>query len=790
MTHITRSSVFTRAIAVAAAVAWSVVPFVASAAFGDTTTYVSRIYYGDGKDRLLAFFDFPEDIAADSSGNFYLADTFNHVVRKINSSGVVSTVAGTGSYGDVIGAAANAEFAYPRGVAVGSDGAVYVADSENGKIKKIKNGSVTTLVSGLNKPEAVAVNGSTLFFLDTGNNMLKKVSVNGGSVTTLSGSLSNPKKLAVSSDAHYAYIANAGTAQVKRVDLSTTAVTTTAGTGDVGADNGSCSEATFENVWGIHLVDDTVLYVSDGDGFSDTVRKIDLEGCTVETFASDFNMVSINFPRGLTSYDGALYVVATGIGIVQKYDLTDPNVNEKFAGANRFNVKSRKPVLVGNPKFMVLSNDKKTIYFSENNRIRSIRRGNLRRAPLIAGDVIDNYNKDDNDEYVGVEARFSDVASIALSRDGTRLFVVDRNNSRIKEVVIATKAMRYLTGAGRVNSTSGQTNDFADGDACPNEKDKDVAGCAYFDRPTGSALSPDGKYLYVADSGNDAIRRVVVRGPNKGKVTTIAGTGVTGFVDGEGGSAQFSAPVGVALNKKGTVLYVADRDNQRIRKIRLSDNRVSTYAGTGSNGYLDAVVDRAVLSYPEWITMGVDGHLYFGEVGSNRIRMIDRTLGVTKLVSGSGNRGFTNGSRMDTRFNNPKGLLALKKKVLVAELYNDVIRSITIEGDAPYTDPAPTVSSVVPQKIAKEWFTGNSASVEVRGTNFRNGATATLGSYAANMTYVNSSTVVVVDMPIADMPAGYYTIRIQNSDGQYDDIIRGLAVSENGVVPDVDYWPQ
>ncbi len=789
MFHTTRSNTIIRAVAVVAAVAWSVVPFVASAAFGDTNTYLSRIYYGDGKDRLLAFFDFPEDIAVDSSGNFYLADTFNHVIRKINTDGIVSTVAGTGSYGDVTGAVSKAEFAYPRGVAVGSDGALYVADSENGKIKKIKNGTVTTLVSGLNTPEAVAVNGSTLFFLDTGNNMLKKVSVNGGSVTTLSGSLSNPKKLAVSSDAKYAYIANAGTVQIKRVDLSTTAVTTTAGSGDVGADNGSCSEATFENVWGVHLVDDTVLYVSDGDGFSDTVRKIDLAGCTVETFASDFNMVSINFPRGLTSYDGVLYVVATGIGIVQKYDLADPNTNEKFAGANRFNVKSRKPVLVGNPKFMVLSNDKETIYYSENNRIRSVRRGNLRRSPLIAGDVIDNYNKDDEKEYVGSEARFSDVASIALSRDGNRLYVVDRNNNRIKEVVIATKAMRYLTGAGRVNSRSGQTNDFTDGAACPNERDADVAACAYFDRPTGSVLSPDGKYLYVADSGNDAVRRVVVRGPNKGAVTTVAGTGVTGFADGAGNSAQLSAPVGVALNKLGTVLYVADRDNHRIRKIRLSDNVVSTYAGTGSNGYLDAVVDRAVLSYPEWITLGVDGHLYFSEVGSNRIRMIDRSAGVTKLVSGSGNRGFTNGSRMDTRFNNPKGLLALKKKVLVAELYNDLIRSIDIQGEAPYTDPAPTVSAVVPTKIAKEWFTGNSASVEVRGTNFRNGATAMLGSYAANKTYVNSSTVVVVDMPIADMPAGYYTIRIQNSDGQYDDIIRGLAVSQNGVVPDVDYWP-
>ncbi len=763
-------------------------PLFAHAAFGDTTTYVSRVYYGDNKKAKNAYFDFFEDIAVTKKGGFVIADTYNNVIRRIKPKGKVKTVAGTGSYGDTIGKKGKAEFALPAGVAV-KDKNIYVADKENGKIKKIRKGKVKTLVEGLNNPEGVAIHNSTVYFLDTGNNALKKVSKKGGTVTTITSSLSDPKKLDITSNGKYAYVANAGTYQIKRVDLSSGAVNTVAGSGKEGKKNGSCSEAKFNQVWGVHVYDDDTLFVSDGDGFTDMVRKVDLTGCTVETFASDDNMASINFPRGLTTYDGKLYVAATGIGIIQWYNLDDPNENGLYAGKNRFNVKKKKPVLIGNPKFLVLSKNKKYIFFSENNRIRKIRRGKLKNSYLVAGSVVDNYNKNDNKSYVGNEARFSDVTSIALSKNGKKLYAVDRNNNRIREVVIKTKSVSYLTGAGEDNLRADENNGFGNGSACPNEKDKNVSGCAYFNRPTGSVLSKNGKYLYVADSGNNRIRKVVVKGKNKGKVTTIAGNGTAGYVDATGTDAQFNAPIGITRSKTGRVLYVADRDNHAIRKINLSNNKVTTYVGTGSNGYLDAKLDTAILSYPEWITRGKDGNLYFSEVGSHRIRMVDRSAGVTKLVSGSGERGFRNGRKDVAEFNNPRGLLGLKNKLLVAELYNDQIRSIDISSDAPYTDPAPAVSAVSPNAIAKEWFSGSTASVEVHGTNFRHGATAYIGSHEAVNTYIQSSTSLTIEMPISQMSSGYYTIRIENSDGQYDDIIRGLSVSHNGSVADRDFWP-
>lgn len=767
------------------------VPFSAFAAFGDTSTYFSKIYYGDGKDRLEALFDFPTDITTDGEGGFVIADQFNNVVRRVNANGVVSTVAGTGAYGDVIGTSTVAEFGLPKGVAVGDDGAVYVADTDNDKVKKIKGGTVSTIAEGLNGPEGVAVDGSNVYIADTGNNALKKVSTSGGTVTEISTSLSSPKKLSLTSDGKYAYIANDGSNQIKRVDVSSGIVTTIAGTGEEGAKNGSCAEATFENVYGVHLSDSSTLFVSDGDGFDDGVRKIDLDGCTVEQFAIDSAMLSINFPNGLTSHDGSLYVAATGIGIIEKYDLTDADVHETFAGANRFNVKEKKPALTGNPKVMVLSKNKKTIYYTENNRIRSLKRSNKKVSPLLVGSVVDNYNADDTVTYFGADGRFSDASGLVLSKDGKKLYVVDRNNNRIREVDIATGGVSYLTGAGLVNTNSTHDNGYADGVACPNEFEKAVSGCAYFNRPIDAVLSKDGHALYVSDSGNNRIRKVIVSGENKGKVTTVAGSGSAAHKDGIGTVASFNAPIGITRSKAGKFLLVVDRNNQVIRRVNTETKEVTTAAGkAGVNGYEDAIVDKAVFSYPERIARWKNNQYFVSEVGGSRIRLVDFKNGVTKLVAGSGTRGLKNGSRDVAKFNNPKGMLVVGEKLLVAELYNDLIRSISIAGTAPFTEVAPQPTSVAPATVPKEWFPSSNAYLEVYGTGFRYGATVYFGEHEAVKTYVHSSTRLVVEVPVPSMSAGYYTVRVKNTDGQTGDDFRGFALSQNGSTPVKDYFPE
>ncbi|MCW1929836.1 MAG: hypothetical protein KIH62_000805 [Candidatus Kerfeldbacteria bacterium] len=753
------------------------VPTVALAEYGDTTTFIGQPLYGHNVSRTAAIFDFPEDVAFSPSGYLYIADTFNHAIRKISPGGTVTTVAGNGGYGSKNGSVSKARFAYPRGIDV-TDTAIFIADSGNNAIRKIRGTKVKTIISGLNAPEDVQVFDTTLYILDTGNGKILKSNRKGGNLTTVTSDLSDPKKMDISSDGQYAYIANTGTYQVIRVNLSTGEKLVIAGTGSSGDVTGSCSTAKFNNLWGIYMADDNTLYVSDGNGFTDSIKKITLSGCTVETFASDNNMVSVNFPRGIDAKDGYMYVVSTGISIIQKYNLSDADDDVLYAGANRFNTKDADPLLTGNPKSMVLSLDKNWIYFSENNMIRKMAKKNPTSATLIAGNVIDNYAPNDTDTRYGAEARFSDPLSITLSLDGNFLYVVDRNNHRIRKVDIESGGVSYLTGAGEINST-GDDNGYADGERCPDTRELDVDGCAYFFRPAASVLSEDGNYLYVADAGNHAIRRVTVGESGYGDVVTIAGNGTAGFVNGTGTSATFNTPTGITMSNDGETLYVADRENHAIRAIDISSSEVTTLVGTGSAGYQDADFDHAVLSYPESLTMGANGKIYFSEVGSQRIRLINFTQGVTKLVAGSGTQGYRNSDRERAKFNNPKGLLKLKKKLLVAELYNDTIRSISTAGTEPYTDPAPVVTGLCSAStctVSKSWSTDGTLSITVEGSGFRYGAKGYAGNYEATV-YVSSENAVVFRMPMSSMPAGTYTVRIQNSDGQYDDLSNALVIT-------------
>ena len=140
---------------------------------------------------------------------------------------------------------------------------------------------------------------------------------------------------------------------------------------------------------------------------------------------------------------------------------------------------------------------------------------------------------------------------------GANLYVVDSNNHRISEIVISSGAVSTLAGSGNAA--------FADG----------TGTNASFYYPFG--ITTDGTNLYVADSSNKRIRKIVI---STGVVTTLAGSGSAGSEDGTGTSASFDGPGGIIFD--GINLYVADRNNNKIRKIVISTGVVTTLAGTVS----------------------------------------------------------------------------------------------------------------------------------------------------------------------------------------------------------------
>jgi len=198
-------------------------------------------FSGDGGPASQAQLNHPEGVAVDASGNLYIADTGNNRIRKISPDGIITTVAGTeiaGFSGDN-GPASQAQLNQPEGIAVDASGNLFIADTDNDRIREVSPDGVIVTIAGdegfsgdggpasqaqLNHPEGVAVDASgNLYIADTGNNRIRKISPN-GIITTVAGNgtpaiLNAPTGIAVSASGNL-YIADTGNNRIRVVDPS------------------------------------------------------------------------------------------------------------------------------------------------------------------------------------------------------------------------------------------------------------------------------------------------------------------------------------------------------------------------------------------------------------------------------------------------------------------------------------------------------------------------------------------------------------------------------------------
>jgi len=153
--------------------------------------------------------------------------------------------------------------------------------------------------------------------------------------------------------------------------------------------------------------------------------------------------------------------------------------------------------------------------------------------------------------------------------------------------------------------------------------------------PLGVATLPDGTVVFT-EQGNHRLCRY---DPATGNVTTLAGTGAAGFHDGPGGTAQCNHPRSLAVDGNGNVL-VAEWSNHRIRCFDTTTNNVSTLAGTGTTGFQDGPAGTAQFNNPSGLAIDGDGNVLVADVGNHRIRCLDRTSNNVATLTGTGTAGF------------------------------------------------------------------------------------------------------------------------------------------------------
>lgn len=203
-----------------------------------------------------------------------------------------------------------------------------------------------------------------------------------------------------------------------------------------------------------------------------------------------------------------------------------------------------------------------------------------------------------------------------------------------------------------------------------------VGGAAQLNRPHGMAIDASGT-VYVSDRGNHQIRSVSAAGG----VRTIAGSGTRGFADGPGAAAQFHDPVAVAVDRAGN-LYVADRNNHRMRKIS-PDGVVTTLAGTGQAGFADGPAHVARFNVPYGVALDpADRTLYVADYLNHAIRKIDLSSGTVSTLAGNGSAGNADGTGANARFNQPYNVKTDGAGNLwVPDQLNHSIRKVTPGGD-------------------------------------------------------------------------------------------------------------
>lgn len=275
------------------------------------------------------------------------------------------------------------------------------------------------------------------------------------------------------------------------------------------------------------------------------------------------------------------------------------------------------------------------------------------------------------DGDLATDAKLNTPVGVTLDQAGN-LYIADRINHRIRVVLAATNVITTIAGSGSVGPSSGGFSG-----------DDGFATGAQLDTPSGVCTNGNGD-LYIADTLNNRIRKVIA---DTGVITTVAGNGMAAY-GGDNGlatEAQLRNPLGVAVDRNND-LYIADSNNNRIRKVIRATGVITTVAGSGVNGFSGdgGLAINAQLDYPTRVSVDKAGNLFVVDSYNHRVRKIIVATGIITTIVGSGSAGPSNGSfsgdgglAINARLNFPTGIaIDAMGDLYIADNGNQRIRKV------------------------------------------------------------------------------------------------------------------
>jgi streptogramin lyase len=562
---------------------------------------------------LNATFLLPNDFTIDKQGNIYIVDRGTHTLRKVTiSTGIISVIAGNGKagYAGDGGLAINSQLNRPTCVQVDDSSNIYIADASNYRIRKIsaKDGIITTIAgdgtSGQVKNDTTLAsfakigNINTLHVDKIGNiyfdfqaGVIKKIEKSSGLMYTIIGSGSttfsgdggpalsaniNNPRSITTDTAGNIFIADYGNNRIRKVDASSSIINTIAGFGNFGGDNGNAASALLNSPQGISLDKDGNVYIADRS--NNRIRKINASDGIITTLVGRSD-------NTYTSRAGNPSSV--------------PNIDFGLLGPMNALVDTTSGNLFIRSVFEILKLTK------TNNSISWYAGG-------TGGSTSEN--------IAATTAIISPNSEISIDKLGN-IYTIERSSHTIRRITASTGRINTVVNSSRTSGFSG------DGGAAISAKISQPF-CAAFDN-VGN--------MYIGDLGNSRIRKV---NASTGIITTIAGTGVSGF-SGDNGlatEAQITIPYSIAVDNLNNIIFI---DGNRIRKINATTGIITTIAGTGITGpFVNNVQALEANIQPRFLTIDKFGSIYFTEPNNNAVRVIYNTPNVN--ISVENDRNFEN----------------------------------------------------------------------------------------------------------------------------------------------------